>query len=55
MIFIHSAILYFLFKGTKDEVAINDCDLLIFATAILFLSQTSIGNLFHVPLMSICL
>lgn len=28
---------------------------MIFATAILFLSQTSIGHLFHVPLMSICL
>lgn len=34
MIFIHSAILYFSFKGMKHVVA-NDCDLLIFATAFL--------------------
>lgn len=55
MIFIHSAILYFSFKGMKHVVA-NDCDLLIFATAFVPIPKRPL-EISYVPLMltSLCM
>lgn len=55
MIFIHSAILYFSFKGMKHVVA-NHYDLLIFATAFVPIPKRPL-EISYVPLMltSLCM